>query len=604
MLLRFFAATVVALASFAPLPARAVASLSVTGPTLTAFDVGGTYLNPNAAASLPVTYTVATTGWTTVRVTVRDGDGNTVRNLASVGTAGGSYATAWDGRDASGVAVPDGAYTIVADPAGYVYDHTLGEAGSGIGALQLPLGVDVAPDGSVWVADFARVVHFAADGTYLGSFPYSRPSSLRMDNDGTFWVLNGSNVATRHDAITGAQVGQMTLPAGHQYADVAHLSNGNYLFGRYNPNCCWTLHRWSNNLTTDLGTIGPTAVPRAVIEGASGNNHFVGENAAVYTYNQSGTPLYGNGAICFGGSCPGLNVMYGLTRGEEGGPLVSMYVRHQIAELPEFSPTALWAIGTNGSLHGQLEYPYGISRVGDRLYIADQYNNRVEVYRRSASRSATVIVDSQGPRVGTLSLARSEGGGAIATITADDTLTGGSPIAAAEIFDGSTGPNGTGQPLYAQDSTWDSSVETLFAYLAPRAPTRLYVHAKDAAGNWGPFVSFDVTIAGPPASVDVTASQPTVLPGGLPSGQRATAAVRDDFGNPVSGAEVTFSLCPPPTTPGVCAIDGDAVITGSNGSASWDVPPGMLLQPGTYTLGASVGPLFDDTTFDVLVGSP
>jgi hypothetical protein len=76
--------------------------------------------------------------------------------------------------------------------------------------------------------------------------------------------------------------------------------------------------------------------------------------------------------------------------------------------------------------------------------------------------------------------------------TADDTSSGDSAIAAAELF-WSAGPpaaaNGTGVPLLAADGTFDQSMENLTfsgSFAAPPGNTCAWVHAEDSAGNWGP----------------------------------------------------------------------------------------------------------------------
>ncbi len=87
------------------------------------------------------------------------------------------------------------------------------------------------------------------------------------------------------------------------------------------------------------------------------------------------------------------------------------------------------------------------------------------------------------------------GAAALATFnaTADDTRAGDSPIAAAELFWSATAPvaaNGTGLPMSAVDGSFDTPVENV-TWSSPLAvapgSTCAWVHAEDAAGNWGPF---------------------------------------------------------------------------------------------------------------------
>ncbi len=99
--------------------------------------------------------------------------------------------------------------------------------------------------------------------------------------------------------------------------------------------------------------------------------------------------------------------------------------------------------------------------------------------------------------------------------TADATRSGGDPVAGAEMFWSTTpptDPNGTGLPLVARDGSFDTAVENV-TWNGPLAiaPGRscAWVHAEDAAGNWGPFnvTCFVVIYTGP----DVVPPAPAVL---------------------------------------------------------------------------------------------
>jgi hypothetical protein len=92
------------------------------------------------------------------------------------------------------------------------------------------------------------------------------------------------------------------------------------------------------------------------------------------------------------------------------------------------------------------------------------------------------------------------------TATADDRDRGGSAIAAAELFLQATlpptGSDGQGLPMSASDGAFDGTVEAVsWQDALPSAPGTacVWVHAQDAAGNWGPFDSrcFVVISAGP-----------------------------------------------------------------------------------------------------------
>jgi len=77
--------------------------------------------------------------------------------------------------------------------------------------------------------------------------------------------------------------------------------------------------------------------------------------------------------------------------------------------------------------------------------------------------------------------------------TADDTRSGGARISGAEFFFGNTMPigvDGTGLPMSPADGNFNASVEAVTwsgTLAVPPGTTCVWVHARDAAGNWGPF---------------------------------------------------------------------------------------------------------------------
>lgn len=99
----------------------------------------------------------------------------------------------------------------------------------------------------------------------------------------------------------------------------------------------------------------------------------------------------------------------------------------------------------------------------------------------------------------------------ILTATMDDSLKGGSILVAAEYFIDKKGRTGRGVPILA---AFDNALETItatltgakFGTLRPGKHT-VYVHGKDAAGNWGnwQFATFK-KIASPRAEAVTSAS--------------------------------------------------------------------------------------------------
>jgi hypothetical protein len=82
----------------------------------------------------------------------------------------------------------------------------------------------------------------------------------------------------------------------------------------------------------------------------------------------------------------------------------------------------------------------------------------------------------------------------ILTANVDDQIDdhGGSRIMAAEYFIDAPGSNGAGTPMGAVDGAFDAMSESVVASVsaagwAENSKHTLYIHGKDAAGNWGPF---------------------------------------------------------------------------------------------------------------------
>ena len=100
------------------------------------------------------------------------------------------------------------ALTLAAAPAavlagGYHVTQVWGEAGAGYGQLGVPKGVAVAPDGSVWVADYRNetLLKYAPTGELLGCWgrhggapgEFRRPSRAAIGPDGTVYITDAAN---------------------------------------------------------------------------------------------------------------------------------------------------------------------------------------------------------------------------------------------------------------------------------------------------------------------------------------------------------------------------------------------------------------------------
>ena len=160
-------------------------------------------------------------------------------------------------------------------------------------------------------------------------------------------------------------------------------------------------------------------------------------------------------------------------------------IRETFKDLPRGTPEAEAAFtsGYNGGLDERgrvVKTPAGIDLADGTFWndLAMMSNDRVQV--------EYLWLDDVGPLV--WSLTASNG---VVTARINDTTTGNSPIAAAEMFVDTTGVDGSGVPMTAADGAFDSPDEIARA-AAPSGTHVIYVHARDIYGNWGPFSSVSV----------------------------------------------------------------------------------------------------------------
>jgi hypothetical protein len=193
-----------------------------------------------------------------------------------------------------------------------------------------------------------------------------------------------------------------------------------------------------------------------------------------------------------------------------------------------------------------------------------------------------------------------------ATLT--DPLSGGiqSNISAAEGFIDTVGADGTGFVFAANDGAFDSSSETASGDIPLATIVQLsdgnhtlYVHAKDAAGNWGPTSTTTLLIDKTAPAVSGTAASPNPTLGAASVTLTATAS---DSGTGVTLAEWFTGADPGPGNGTAMTIGG----TGPWGlSATLDV---STWADGSYNLSVrakdAVGNWSTVSTTVLVVGTP
>jgi hypothetical protein len=151
-----------------------------------------------------------------------------------------------------------------------------------------------------------------------------------------------------------------------------------------------------------------------------------------------------------------------------------------------------------------------------------------------------------------------------------------SAVVAAEGFFRTAGGNGTGFAFVADDTGWDSSTESGYGLIPLSQLTGLtdgsypvYVHAKDAAGNWGPFASGNVVIYRGPAvtsagltSVSALAGPRTIATATAPAG--IIAAEMFQGSDPGAGNGSALVITPSGATSVGIAADPRSIGVGNN----------------------------------------
>ncbi len=141
--------------------------------------------------------------------------------------------------------------------------------------------------------------------------------------------------------------------------------------------------------------------------------------------------------------------------------------------------------------------------------------------------TATLTIDKAGPATTGVTASPNPNNGQLGqsstnlsvrvSATLDDTSSGGSNIVAGEGFIETVGADGTGFPFVATDGTFDEVNDPAYAEiplttinLLTTGDHTIYVHGKDAAGNWGTTASTILVIERtPPAILSINRADPT-----------------------------------------------------------------------------------------------
>ena len=225
----------------------------------------------------------------------------------------------------------------------------------------------------------------------------------------------------------------------------------------------------------------------------------------------------------------------------------------------------------------------------------------------AAEASGTTTADDLGPVTSNVVADPNPTNGATSvTLTADvdDSTTGNSNVAAAEYFVGTVGADGSGTPMSASDGAFDSPTEGVTASIDVSGwavgQYTLYVHGKDAAGNWGATESVVLDVTEAPSTImyveSIVFSSKVAGPNKF---LYTTVKVLDGDGNPLGGVRVEMTLDWDKENDGT--IDDSwnfAGDTGTDGTVKFT----LLKAPSGYYTATVTNLILTDYTWDTTKG--
>lgn len=272
-----------------------------------------------------------------------------------------------------------------------VLETAWGIPGSSDGQLMLPFGVDADVEGNVYVSDSTGAQKFSATGEFLLRFGRGELKTalggIAVAEDGRVYVSgfdeqvhvfapSGTKLASIGEPGTGP--GQLSKPVDVAIGPAADLHVADASNARVEV---FTLDGQHLRTIGEPGEErGQFRMPRAVEVDAEGRVYVgQGDDFLIQVFSPDGVYLQ-----TFGDTRSNETIwrVGGIAADSEGGIYATQAMANRIhahTPLPDLGLS--WEMGSLGSGPDQFSTPLGVAHRNGKLYVADQQNNRIKVYR-------------------------------------------------------------------------------------------------------------------------------------------------------------------------------------------------------------------------------